>query len=248
MTLACEDGHQIKAHIVILAGSSPFFENLLRSLEHSSHPLIYMRGVKSEDLNAIVDFLYRGEANVFEDNLDSFLAIAEELKLKGLTGGGKPGGDEVKDFDGATSNRKVDPVFKMESSHNGTAKQKTEPVFKKEALKSSQSRSYEESLSTGYDRTGGTVVAQTKTQFSGDLQELDEKSNSMMEKTSEKFQRFPLYKCKVCGKKAISGNLKKHIEANHLEGVSVPCNNCEKIFMSRNALAVHTYTFHKNKE
>ena len=111
VTLACEDGQQIKARRVILAGCSPFFDNLLKSLKHSSHPLIYMRGVKSEDLNAVVDFLYRGEANVFQDNLDSFLAIAEELKLKGLTGGGKPGGDEVKDFDGATSNRKVDPIF-----------------------------------------------------------------------------------------------------------------------------------------
>ena len=45
-----------------------------------------MRGVKSADLRAIVDFLYQGEANVFQDDLDSFLAIAQELKLKGLTG------------------------------------------------------------------------------------------------------------------------------------------------------------------
>ena len=45
-----------------------------------------MRGIKSEDLDAIVDFLYCGEANVFQENLDSFLAIAEELKLKGLVG------------------------------------------------------------------------------------------------------------------------------------------------------------------
>ena len=43
-----------------------------------------MRGMKSDDLLAIVDFLYRGEANVFQQNLDSFLAIAEELQLKGL--------------------------------------------------------------------------------------------------------------------------------------------------------------------
>ena len=33
-----------------------------------------------------MDFLYRGEANVFQENLDSFLAIAEELQLKGLMG------------------------------------------------------------------------------------------------------------------------------------------------------------------
>ena len=42
--------------------------------------------MKSEDLLAIVDFLYRGEANVFQENLYSFLAIAEELQLKGLMG------------------------------------------------------------------------------------------------------------------------------------------------------------------
>ena len=47
VTLACEDGHQIEAHKVILAASSPFFQNLLRRNKHP-HPLIYMRGVKSE--------------------------------------------------------------------------------------------------------------------------------------------------------------------------------------------------------
>ena len=49
------------------------------------HPLIYLRGFKSEDLVAILDFLYFGKANVYQENLDSFLAMAEELKLKVLT-------------------------------------------------------------------------------------------------------------------------------------------------------------------
>ena len=35
---------------------------------------------------AILDFLYRGEANVSQDNIDSFLAVAEELQMKGLMG------------------------------------------------------------------------------------------------------------------------------------------------------------------
>ena len=85
VTLACEDGQQVEAHKVILSMSSPLFQNLLKKNKHN-HPLIYMRGMKSEDLIAIVDFLYYGEANVFQENLDSFLAIADELKLKGLTG------------------------------------------------------------------------------------------------------------------------------------------------------------------
>ena len=85
VTLACEDGQQVEAHKVILAASSPFFQNVLARNKHP-HPLIYMRGVKSLDMLAIVDFLYCGEANVFQENLDSFLAIAEELQLKGLMG------------------------------------------------------------------------------------------------------------------------------------------------------------------
>ena len=85
VTLACEDGNQFEAHKVILATSSPFFQNILRRNKHV-HPLIFMRGLKSEDLAAIIDFLYCGEANVYQENLDSFLAIAEELQLNGLTG------------------------------------------------------------------------------------------------------------------------------------------------------------------
>ena len=42
--------------------------------------------MNSDNILAIVDCLYRGEANVFQENLDSFLAIAEELELKGLMG------------------------------------------------------------------------------------------------------------------------------------------------------------------
>ena len=83
VTLACEDGQQVEAHKVVLMASSPFFLNLLKKKKHP-HPLVFMRGVKFEDLVSMVDFLYNGEANVYQDNLDSFLAMAEELKLKGL--------------------------------------------------------------------------------------------------------------------------------------------------------------------
>ena len=83
ITLACEDGQQVEAHKVILSSASPFFRDLLKKTSHP-RPLVYMRGLKSEDLIAMMDFLYKGEANVFQDNLDSFLALAAELKLKGL--------------------------------------------------------------------------------------------------------------------------------------------------------------------
>ena len=84
VTLACEDGQQIEAHKVILASSSPFFQKLLKKNKHP-HPLIFMRGVKKEELAAILDFLYCGEANIYQENLDAFLSIAGDLQLKGLT-------------------------------------------------------------------------------------------------------------------------------------------------------------------
>ena len=57
VTLACEDGQQFEVHKVILAASSPSLRHLLKANKHG-HPLIYMRGMKSEDLGAIIDFLY----------------------------------------------------------------------------------------------------------------------------------------------------------------------------------------------
>ena len=85
VTLACEDGQQIEAHTVVLISSSPFFKNLLSKNKHP-RPLIYMRGVEFQHLSALVDFLYLGEANVLQEDIDSFLAIATELKLKGFSG------------------------------------------------------------------------------------------------------------------------------------------------------------------
>ena len=84
VTLACEDGKLVEVHKMVLASSSPFFQDMLKKNEHS-HPLVYMRGVKSDDLLAIIDLIYYGEAKVYQENLDSSLAIVDELQLKGLT-------------------------------------------------------------------------------------------------------------------------------------------------------------------
>ena len=83
VTLACED-EQLQAHKVILSACSPFFRMVLRRNPHA-HPLLYLRGVGPTNLKAILDFMYHGEVNVLQENLNSFLAVAEELKVKGLT-------------------------------------------------------------------------------------------------------------------------------------------------------------------
>ena len=84
VTLACEDGPTIKAHKIILSSSGPFFKNILRKTDHP-HPMIYMRNVKSSDLEALLDFIYLGEAKVDKENLEGFLALGQEFELPGLT-------------------------------------------------------------------------------------------------------------------------------------------------------------------
>ena len=83
VTLACDD-KQIQAHKVILSACSPFFRSVLRRNPHA-HPLLYLKGVTETNLKAILDFMYHGEVQVSQENLNSFLAAAEELKVKGLT-------------------------------------------------------------------------------------------------------------------------------------------------------------------
>ena len=214
VTLACVDGKQLEAHKVILAASSPFFQNLFGKNKHA-HPIVYLKGMKSEELVAMLDFLYFGEANVYQHNLDSFLATAEEFQLKGLTG-------ELNEED--VKEEKQERVF--------------QPVQKQYQPKQTDSKETASDIWVPLDN----VVA-IPNHSSGDLKELDEKVNSMMEK-SENLGPMK-HKCKLCGKEGMRNDIRKHIEANHLEGVCIPCNFCERTFRSRKSLREHKLKYHK---
>ena len=53
-------------------------------------------------------------------------------------------------------------------------------------------------------------------------------------------QQKRAFVCKVCGKEGQSGNIRSHIEANHIDGISVPCANCEKNFSTRHCKSTRT--------
>merc|ERR1712106_26001 len=92
VTLACED-NQLQAHKVILSACSPFFRSVLKRNPHQ-HPLLYLKGVRYESVLAVLNFMYHGEVNVAQEELNTFLSVAEDLKVKGLTQGSeKPGED-----------------------------------------------------------------------------------------------------------------------------------------------------------
>ena len=235
MTLACEDGQQIEVHKVILASSSPFFRNLLKRNKHP-HPLIYMKGIKHELLLAVVDFLYLGEANVFQESLDSFLEIAEELRLKGLMG-------QKEDTEKTENNKKHSIAEQLKSSQ----------LFQERRTSNSSLGNMVSSLTTKLEDQSQVVEINNERRISlpsfvsGDLKELDEKVKSMMSKSQNRISSGLKFAniCKVCGKEGLKHHVADHVEANHLEGISLPCDICEKTFRARNYLRKHKSKHHR---
>ena len=227
VTLACEDGNQIDVHKIVLAASSPYFHNILRGHKHS-HPLICMTGLKFQDLVSIVDFFYYGETNIIHENLDTFLKIAKELYIKGLNENEEIVGEEENmDSNGSNAGEKNKDI--NETEKQVVKNTEIKPKFKVE-----------------------NTLSLPKEEFSGDVKELDVKVKTMMGRgesmvNNGKRKMTRAYLCKVCGKESLLTNIRDHIEAMHLEGISIPCNICGKAFRTRNGLRGHMLV-HKDNQ
>ena len=181
VTLVCEEDLQIEAHKVILAAHSPFFSRALKRNKHS-HPMIYMRGITAKDLSAIVDFIYYGEANIYQEDLEGFLALAEELQLKGLAGPQENNLDAAQDQSD-------------EPKHAKPQTYKLKKFYKITDIIPTESYSYP---NIGYDAVvpvdaGKMLVAADTT-----IDDLKVKLDSMMEQANDGEH---IWKCTVCGKK-----------------------------------------------
>ena len=224
VTLVCDEIEEIKAHRIILTASSPFFNTVLKRNNHS-HPTIYMRGLKSKDLVAIVDFIYHGEAKIYQDDLDGFLALAKELQLKGLTG-------SQNDSKNNEENNVEIPNVKI----NQQIKQKKDGMIKKSTLKNMHFES--EVNHENYDEQEkhilDTSMVPVKTDH--DIETLNHQISTMTQKVDDKNYNW---KCTVCGKlTANKQDIRRHVEV-HIEGATHICNRCGKTSRSSSALRKH---------
>ena len=248
VTLACEDGHQMEAHKIILAASGPFFERILKKNKHP-HPLIYLKGFQSQDIASILDFLYFGEASVSQENLDSFLTIAEELKLKGLTGKTSIRDGEEKQDKFKTVDKIKIPYVKSTTCDDSES---SSPPIAKAFSAVANSNKFDGDLQSLEEEVSRALAIPS--QISGDLGSLDEKVKSLMERSGnfvpikEQAKGRPrqeaAFLCKVCGKESKVTNIIDHIESNHIEGIALPCNFCKQVYSSRKSLRLHKSRYH----
>ena len=186
---------------------------------------------------SVVDFIYHGKVTIAQENLSDFLALSEELQLKGLSREALPENHVENQFEKEMNTKRKDRKAISESKITEYQVSTTEEDSVKEEL-----------LSTSLGHTVSILEESTmmeeKPSFTftgGDNKELDEKINLIIQKVNG------VWTCTSCGKTAKTKfNIRSHAEI-HIEGVSHPCGRCGKLFRSRNNLQVHFFRSHTTK-
>ena len=266
VTLASSDHNQVKAHKLILSASSTVFKELLSKNSHQ-HPIIFMNGIDFDHLNSLVKFIYLGQVEVCQDKLDNFLAVAEELKVKGLF---------KQQYKVGTN----DLISAKACSPSSLPETSSPPQFvafqQKEELKeneNSESESYlfnQEDLDTfnNINTENSAIVNFPSDTFNSlssvmdiDVSNLDfatlstfadikEEENSetyqkIDQKTLQGYSREYIFKCDKCEYRAKkNSNVKRHKLAKH-EGISFPCPHCNFPFKYKADLSRHIRTIHE---
>ena len=238
VTLACED-RDFEVHKLILSASSPFFKALLKRTTKQPHPMIYMRGVQAKDLEALVDFMYLGEANILQKNLESFLAIAEELQLKGLSGLVKQqacASPEPNKFGLNTTLEDKKPII-LNNTQNMNKYAEIEPKL----------------CETGSFKIAEPKLAQTddikmrykrRSQTNKVKPIIPEEVVRQVETLYTKLDIHGVFACQKCSYTSTQRcHLKEHVE-KHIEGLKYPCSLCGKISSSSLSLRGHLRKHH----
>ena len=241
VTLVCEENQQIEAHRVILASCSPFFSTVLKRNKHS-HPMIYMRGLKARHLNDMMDFIYYGEANVGQEDIDVFLSLGEDLKLKGLS---KSTGDSLnislQDRENVESDQKKSFIKDetRELQPTSAANMRHMSQIQDQSFLPTTEDYYVDSDSDASKNPKRTIEVDADIS----IDDLEVKKRSLMVNIKEGDFRW---KCLVCGKmtKESKNNMTRHIES-HITGLSFPCDKCDKVSRSKQGLKMHVLNNHK---
>ena len=228
VTLVSDDQKQISAHKVVLSASSEYFKNVLRGNTHS-HPMLCLNGVKSNDLNNMLDYIYNGELQIPHEELDQFMEAAERFQLEGLFPGAQEEDDSIEKPLKASTETVGHPDPDVISSRGESTSSKERIISLKGEITDDQ------------PEVGGSGVAvnlvceypRDPIKIIDNIEELQQKVEEMME-----IQPDGSFRCKTCGKIGKKVHMKEHVEI-HIDGIILPCQFCGKSCRSRNGLRKH---------
>ena len=164
-----------------------------------------------------------------QDNIEAFLRFSKELELKGLEEDSNLSSYNLPKFsDKLASSLKKEPNATTETNIKLTIQDISN--YPEEVLVSEM-----------------TVVVPNQTP-AVNFKEMDEKIKAMMSRgqTMRKDGKHKNTLCIICGKEGQYINIRDHIEARHMDSISLPCNFCERTFRTRCTLRKHMVG-HKDK-
>ena len=84
VTLVCDDKKQLKAHRVILSACSPTLKDIICEIP-SNNPVIYLKGIESLELEAILQFMYLGQTSIDQERIIDFMEVAKSFEIEELS-------------------------------------------------------------------------------------------------------------------------------------------------------------------
>ena len=257
VTLVSSDHQQLSAHKLVLSSCSEYFKNILRRSKHPN-PLLCLEGISSKELNDIMDYIYNGKVQIYQENLQRFMEIAVRFQLDGLIRGDTNFGESNIDGQSSESSNEVDEWLSEEkelpvSIREDTVVFNTEKSLTKKISKTNFGESNIDGQSSEpcnevdewlleekglhVSNQEDTVVSYTeKARRNAPNKKIqnfvcDFKNTEELDKRIFKLLERDsdgMWRCTVCSKVTTRIGHMKHHVETHIEGLSFPCSYCGK--------------------
>ena len=219
VTLISEDKVKFSAHKLLLLSCSNMFKLILKGNNHAN-PLLYLGGVSSVNLSFILDYIYWGEVNLLQEQLESFLESAQKLEVEGLNGIE----NQYEEKDQNMSDQQFEDLKHYQAQEN--------QIVNLNKSKTSTTRRQFTKPSSNTNITSTDIIKYDVTSMTAE--EIVRKNEELYEEKDGGFS------CLVCDYSTSFRNntIKRHIET-HFHGLSYTCKYCNKEFRSKNILYKH---------
>jgi len=230
---------KIDAHKVVLSAGSPFFHRILRNTPHGDKQSLYLRGVNHVNLKLLVEFLYQGEVNVPQENIDGFLAVTEDLEIKGLCKNTPTGIAPPTQAQYQMQNQSFVPQQVVPSGMMNAGQPSQQQQMPAAQIGSRQSINAIANAPSADENENGN---EENNNYAMDDDQFDPKS---LELGPGEYNIIKLEdggsKCVPCGKEFVSyHSARRHYQTTHSNrDSSIECDLCPSVAANRNALIEH---------
>lgn len=257
VTLLTDDEKFVSAHKLVLSTSSEFFKKVLKRVE-GAKPLIYLAGISSKYLDHILDYIYEGEAQIYQEELDDFLKTAQKLKIHGLVGAEYNSDADLNDWLLKLDKR----CEQFESIMKDSEETKSDKGPENIAANNDQGDHFEKGMKGKAnlddskvlkDNLESTAIIDLDKEISKNVSDLDKESGKYLNKlksaaaepldkemikglVKKKGKGWVCVKCNIFSRN--QKNIQKHI-VMHLQGETFDCNKCGKGFVTKLNLKNH---------